>query len=405
MFNLLYDIFGVPFGYLMRWIYNLVNNYGVAIILFTLITKILLLPLNYKMQKNSARMRLLNPKLAKLRKSYQNNPQKLQEEQMKLYQEEGVNPMGSCTTPFIQMFLLFGVLDVVYRPLTHILDFGKDVIGNARDIASGLLKDAGGKVIETGDLRRELITIEQFENHTDKFSEIGAEFTSKVTEFCDNFQLFGINLGATPTMNPEVWNSESIGLFMIPILAGITQLLSTIYTQVYSKKKNPDAPSMGGCMNVMLYGMPIFSIWLAFSVPAGVGFYWICSTIFSFLVTFALNCYFSDARIEAIVAKDKEKAKKYAEVNGGKKTFMQKMLEQQQAMQAEEIERRNTVYDENGKKLSRSEINNYNRQLINDAREKMSKKYSESKFTTEEEKIIDEARKRIAEKYGDNYEN
>ena len=126
--NALYDIIGVPFGYLMRLIYSICNNYAVAIILFTVITKILLLPVNYKTQKGAARMQLLNPKLEKLKKSFANNPQRLQEEQQKLYQQEGVNPMGSCLPAFIQMFLLFGVIDVIYKPVTHILDISKSII-------------------------------------------------------------------------------------------------------------------------------------------------------------------------------------------------------------------------------------------------------------------------------------
>lgn len=403
MFSFLYDIFGIPFGFLMRLIYNLVNNYGVAIIIFTLVTKIIFLPVSYKTQKSSARMQALNPKLEKLRKSYQNNPQKLQEEQMKLYQEEGVNPMGSCLPAVIQMVLVFGVLDVVYRPLTHILDFGKGVVADAVNIASGII---GGKGIQSNDLRRELITLEQFKNFPEKFSELGSEFTSEVTEFCNNFQLFGINLGATPEFRPEVWNAETISLFLIPVLAGAAQLLQTVYMQIHQKKKNPAMASMG-CMTAYLYILPLFSVWFAFQVPAGVGFYWMLSSLFSFVINFALNCYFSDERIAVIVEKDRQKAKKYAEVNGGKKTFMQKMLEQQQAIEAEQQKQRQTIYDENGRKLSRNEINNYNRQKINDAREKMNEKYSDSDYvcTPEDELVIENARQRIAEKYGDTYEN
>lgn len=403
MFSFLYDIFGIPFGFLMRLIYNLVNNYGVAIIIFTLVTKIIFLPVSYKTQKSSARMQALNPKLEKLRKSYQNNPQKLQEEQMKLYQEEGVNPMGSCLPAVIQMVLIFGVLDVVYRPLTHILDFGKGVVADAVNIASGII---GGKGIQSNDLRRELITLEQFKNFPEKFSELGSEFTSEVTEFCNNFQLFGINLGATPEFRPEVWNAETISLFLIPVLAGAAQLLQTVYMQIHQKKKNPAMASMG-CMTAYLYILPLFSVWFAFQVPAGVGFYWMLSSLFSFVINLALNCYFSDERIAVIVEKDRQKAKKYAEVNGGKKTFMQKMLEQQQAIEAEQQKQRQTIYDENGRKLSRNEINNYNRQKINDAREKMNEKYSDSDYvcTPEDELVIENARQRIAEKYGDTYEN
>ena len=118
--NALYDIIGIPFGYLMQLIDYLVGNYALSIIIFTIVTKIIFLPVNYKTQKNAARMQLLNPKLEKLRKSFSNNPQRLQEEQQKLYMEEGINPMGSCLPAFIQMFLVFGVIDVVYKPITHI---------------------------------------------------------------------------------------------------------------------------------------------------------------------------------------------------------------------------------------------------------------------------------------------
>lgn len=409
LFNLLYDIFGIPFGFLMRWIYNLVNNYGVAIVLFTLVTKIIFLPVNYKTQKNSARMQALNPKLAKIQKSYQNNPQKLQEEQMKLYQEEGVNPMGSCLPAIIQMILIFGVLDVVYRPLTHILDFSKDVISSAKDIASQILTDSGGNAINSSDLRRELLTLEQFKNFPEKFSGLSTEFSSKVSEFCDNFQLFGINLGATPTIHPDSWNASSIGLFMIPILAGLAQFIQTVYMQIHQKKTNPSTntnPSMG-CMTAYMYMLPLFSIWFAFQVPAGVGFYWMVSSVFSFIINLALNCYFSEKRIAVIVEKDRQKAKKYAEVNGGKKTFMQKMLEQQQALEAQQQKEKLAVYDENGKKLSRNELNNYNRQKISDAREKMDEKYSDADYvcSPENEILIEKARQKIAEKYGDTYEN
>ena len=139
--NALYDIIGIPFGYLMMLIYHFVDNYAVAIIIFTVVTKIILLPVNYKTQKNAARMQLLNPKLEKLRKSYSNNPQRLQEEQQKLYIQEGINPMGSCLPAFIQMFLLFGVLDVVYKPITHILRFSKDIRREAASIAGTKLSN------------------------------------------------------------------------------------------------------------------------------------------------------------------------------------------------------------------------------------------------------------------------
>ena len=143
--TILYDIFGTPFGWIMRLIYQLVNNYGVAIVLFTIITKILLFPISYKQQKNTLRMQLIQPKLKKLQAKYKDKPQELQQAQMQLYQEEHVNPMSSCLPMFLQFFLLFGVLDVVYKPLTHILHYSKSVISRVVEISIGILGDSVAK--------------------------------------------------------------------------------------------------------------------------------------------------------------------------------------------------------------------------------------------------------------------
>lgn len=369
--NWLYDTFGTPFGYLMMWIFDLVQNYGVAIILFTLVTRIILLPMNYKTQKNAARMQLLNPKLAKIRKSYKDNQQKMQEEQMKLYQEEGVNPMGSCLPAVIQMLLLFGVLDVVYKPLTHIIRFADKTIASARELASTL----GGTKISASDLRNELRILNVFNSHSSEFSSIGEDFTEKVSDFYEKFSFFGVNLGQIPH-KPDSWSDWSqVGLFLIPFLAGAAQLVYSIYSQVHQKRKNPDMPSMG-LAGVLIYAMPILSVFFAFKVPSGVGFYWIFSSLFSLLITFCLNCYF-EKNIDKIVEKDKAKAKEYAAAHNGKgKGFMQKMYEQQQ-QQLEQQKKNQAIYKENGEKMSRSEANAYNRQLLNEARKRMAEKYGD----------------------------
>lgn len=372
--NSLYDIIGIPFGYLMSWIYGFVGNYGIAIIIFTVVTKLLLFPVNYHTQKNSARMQLLNPKIEKLKKSYQNNPTKLQEEQQKLYQQEGLNPMSSCMPSLVQMILLFGVLDVVYKPLTHILHFSKEIRNSAISIASELSVAAGGKEIRSTDLRNELLTMEQLGKVPEKFAEVGENFKETVMSFSEKFTMFGVNLGQTPEFHPESWNKESIVLFLIPCMAGLAQLILSIYTQLHQKKTNPNMQNMG-CMSVMMYLMPLFSVWFAFQVPAGVGFYWVWSSVFSFLITLGLNIYFTPERTVVINEKAKDKARKKAEKHPERKTFMQKMLEQQQALEQQNAQQ--TRIDENGEKMSRSEMNKYNRDRINEARKRMAEKYGD----------------------------
>ncbi|MBR1592167.1 MAG: membrane protein insertase YidC [Ruminococcus sp.] len=348
----------------MSIIYSLFGNYAVSIIVFTVVTKLLLFPVNYKTQKSAARMQLLNPKLEKLKKSYSTNPERLQQEQQKLYQEEGVNPMASCLPALIQMILLFGVIDVVYKPITHILRISKSVISAAVDVASGL----ADKPFNVKNLRCELLTMEQLDKNPDAFTNIAENFRDVVSEFSSKFTLFGANLGKTPEFHPDTWNRESIILFIIPFAAGLAQLLSSVYSQMHQKKVNPNMQNMG-CMSAMMYLMPIWSIWLAFTLPAGIGFYWIWSSLFSFLITFGLNQYFTPERTAVINEKEKQKMKEYAEKHPEKKTFMQRLMEQAEMQQQ--------TGGNDGEKVSRSESNKQNRDRIAEARKRMAEKYGD----------------------------
>ncbi len=374
--NFIYELIGVPLGYLMSLIYNIVPNYAIAIILFTLVTKLLLFPFNYKTQKGTARMQLLQPKLQKLQKSFANNPTRLQEEQQKLYQEEGVNPMGSCLPAVIQMLLLFGVIDVVYKPIKHILRISKEVRMAAVEKASELavqFKDVnGGKAIASNNLRHELLTMDAMDKHPSEFANIGENFSSAVSEFTEHFTFLGANLGKIPSLHPEVWNKEAVILCIIPFLAGLAQLIVSVYSMHHQKKTNPTPQAGGGCMTAMMLLSPIMSVWFAFELPAGIGFYWIWSSLFSFLISLGLNAYFTHDRIVAMNEKEKEKARIYAEKHPDKKTFMQRILEQQAALEAQ-----NGGTSNSGEKLSRSEQNKANRDAINEARKKMAEKYGD----------------------------
>ncbi len=316
-------------------------------------------------------MLLLQPKLDKLKKSYESNPQRLQEEQQKLYQQEGYNPMSSCMPSFLQLFLLFGVLDVIYKPITHILRISRSVTAAAVEVASGLI---GGKnPLTMKNLRCELHVMDELGKNPDAFSDIGENFLERVSQFSDKFTIFGANLGKTPVFHPETWTKEAVILFIIPFAAGIAQLVSSVYSQIHQKKVNPTVQG-GGCMWGMTLLMPIWSIWLAFTFPAGIGFYWIWSAIINFILTFALNQYFTLDRIKAINEKEKIKAKEYAEKHPGKKSFMQRMMEQQAVY---EDEQKNQRVNEKGEKISRSEQNKNNRDRIKEARKRMAEKYGD----------------------------
>lgn len=405
--NTIINIIAIPLGFIMKLIYGWVGNYGIAIILFTLFTKLILLPVSYKQQKNSARLQLINPKLKKLQEKYKDKPEKMQLEQTKLYQEENINPYSSCLTSFIPLILLWGVLAVVYKPMTHIMDYDKTVVEEAKSIVISIDEDRENaeKTLNKNSMRQELIIMEKLLKNPEGFAAVVADgkvtivdsegneteqqlaaidagFVPAVVEFADTFKIGSTNLSETPSIKPK--ENSSVFLFLIPFLSGLMQLAMTVYMQYMQKKRNPDMPNMAG-MNAMLYFMPLFSVWLAFTVPAGVGFYWLCSSAFSFVQSVLLYAWFNEERVEKIGEAERAKAKKTRR----RPSMMQMMLEQQEELMRQQgnpdaprlaggPSNRVRYSDDDGeRKLSRSEQEEYNTAVIREARKRMASKYGD----------------------------
>ncbi len=393
--NFLINIIAIPLSFIMKLIYNLVGNYGISIILFTFVTRMILFPVSYKQQKNASRMQLLNPKMKKIQEKYRNDPTQMQMAQFQLYQDENINPYSSCLTSFIPLILLWGVLAVVYKPMTYIMDYSTETIEEAKSVVLSLEPDAE-TTFNKNTMRQELLIMdkmlqnpEQFsavlrngeitiqENDTEKtqkLEHLSPNFLTEIKEFSETFTLGNVRLSETPST--KISENSSFFLFLIPILSGVMQLLFTIYTQYMQKKRNPDMPSMGA-MNIMLYGMPLFSVWLAFTVPAGVGFYWLCSSAFSFLQSVFLYWWFNDERIEKIGEAERKKAQKARK----RPTMMQMMLEQQQELMRQEqgVSGNRVRYsdDDGNPKFSRSEMEEYNSAVIREARRRIAEKYGD----------------------------
>lgn len=367
------NILGYPLGWLMYFIYNIIPNYGVAIILFTLVIKIILFPVSVHQQKSQAAMATFNPKLEELKKKYAKNPQKLQEEQMKLYSEEGINPMASCLPMAVQLLILYGVFDVVYRPITHILRYSKDAITQAKDVAVQWFGEE-----KAFDSRPEPYILKAIKEHADEFTAAMPKFFDDASNFHNTF--LGIDLNKIPTFKPEVWNGEAVGLIVIAFLSAIIQLVLTFYMQRNNKRNNPAANSIPG-MNAMLYVMPLFSVWISMSSPAGLGLYWAVSSLFSLIQQVILYKIYTPEYVATLVEKDKAKKKK--------KNARPSMVEKYQKMLAEQ----NGTAPAETKKEKDTEP------------ETEEVKLSKTKQKEIESKIIAEARRRQAEKYGEEYDD
>lgn len=369
------NLIAIPLGWLMYLIYSIVHSYGISIIIFTLIVKLLTLPSTYQMQVNSARQGLIAPKLNKLKKSFANNPTRYQEEQNKLFQEEGINPTSGCLGNFITMFLLLGVYRVVLQPLTFILRISKDELAAAKQILidlanDGKLQNVTEKAINA---RSELMILRFAKSDPAIFSSLSG-FTDKLQGFENNF--LGFDLTGMPSLHPEQWDFTAFMLILLPVLSTIVQLVMTIVSQSHMKKVNPAAQSMGG-MTLMLYAMPFMTLWIGMEVPAGLSFYWFVNGILSLVMMLALYKYLTGDRLVKI--NEKEKAKQIAKGP----SWMQRMMDASAEMAAQEnggasrSEANRTRYADGDDGMSRKERAEYERKLIEARRRAVALKYGD----------------------------
>jgi YidC/Oxa1 family membrane protein insertase len=373
----------------MWFFYLITHNYAASILFFTFITRLILFPLSVKQQKSQAAMSAFTPKLEEIKKKYANNPQKQSEEQMKLYSEEGINPLASCLPLLIQLPILYGVFDVVYRPITHIIRTSKEVITEATTIAAQLFGTD-----RNFQLRPEIYVVRAVKENPELFTSLPAEFTEKIHDFHNT--LFGLDLGLSPSFTPEVWNATAIGLIMIPIASGLAQLLSTIYMSVRQKKMAQAAGSssmqnsMMKSMNVMMFIMPVFSVFIAIGFPAAIGYYWTCSALIGFLQSVLLYRIYTPEYVAKLVERDKLKKKDKVKKRSSMMERYQQMLAEQNGtaapVQQNSITVSGPIKNDDGDftdtendvtKMSKSQQRDLERKLINEARRRQAEKYGE----------------------------
>ena len=359
-------IFGTPLGWIMWLIYQVVHNYGIALIIFTVLTKAALFPLSIKQQKSSAKMAVFQPKMAEIQKKYANNKQKQQEELMRLYEEHGYNPMSGCLPALIQFPILLGVIDVVYYPLTHILRLNKDVIASLTEIITANMGTVGQPQLQ-------IIAAVQDPEKLAWFSSISSDVIEKIQSF--DYTLFGLDMGLIPSLG---WN----WLVLVPILSGVTSLLVSMLSMKLSPAASQQA---GGVMKTMMYTMPLMSVWIAFSVPVGVGIYWIISNLLAGVQSVLLHVMYNPARFRAEYEAQMEAvaAQKRAE----REERRRRKLEAGEPLDEEEEEKPR-------KKGKKAEA------------ESTEQRDPEAEYLTAKEinrRRLAEARRRDAEKYGEEY--
>ena len=306
--DVLRDILAVPFGWLLGQFYGIVDiffnkgSYFVAIALFALVFKFVLLPSSIKQQKSSSKQARLQPKLRRIQERYKgdkNAQQKIQEEQQALYQREGFNPMNQgCLPLLIQFPIIIGLYGAVYKPLTYIISLPKDTIAACKTalkalfdskVLQGTFNDyqAEIQIIKNiGAIKEHLIANgTNIENLEEVVSEIQTFGATQLT-------FFGMDLTVAPSF--KAFNL----LLLIPILSFLTSMATSLIAQMRQKRTNPAAANnaMTGCMS---FGMPLFSAWMTTMFPAAVGIYWIINNIYSFIQTLVVGHFYSPDKVIA----------------------------------------------------------------------------------------------------------
>ena len=278
------NIITAPFAWVMRMLYSLTGSYGLTLILFTLVIKLVFLPFQIKSKKSMVRMGRLSSKQAELQKKYANNKVKYQEELQKLYTEAGANPMGGCLWGFLPLIILFPLYSIVRLPLQYLMRLSTDTINAIRELAQtvGYIPAMSGEAFAG----HEQIQLAEFVNsHWATFQD---QFSSQGL-FPLNFDFLHIDLSAVPTdvFQNFQFNWPTIGLILIPVLSGVLSLVLNRITLASNGQSSQ--PSMKS-MNII---MPLMSVYIGFILPASLGIYWIGSSLFSIIQEATLGRYFN----------------------------------------------------------------------------------------------------------------
>ena len=312
-------IITVPFGLLIGFLYELTSNYGLAIIIFTCIVQLVLLPISAKSKKSMMKMSRIQPRVQEIQQKYANDKQKQNEAIQQLQREEGATMgCGGCLWSLVPLLILIPLLQVIRDPIVYILGESADVANKIVDV----IKTSAPGLFSGNDYYKQVVAAQAIPQYAEQIRE-AIPGISDATLQGINFNFLGINLGATPTFNIfawKVWNWSTIGLFLIPLLSAGQQVLSMLLSQKANNSVITDKNGMedketaknsqaNQTNKVMLWMMPIMSLWIGFTVPAGLSLYWFIGGLIRMVEDHILTKHYR----KIYDAEDAERLKKHLE--------------------------------------------------------------------------------------------
>ena len=310
------DLIRVPFGYLLDWLYTFTNNYGLALILFSLIVKLVLLPMSVKSKKSMLKMSRLSPQVKALEAKYGDDKQKYQLAVQQMYKEEGVSMGGGCLWSFIPLIILLPLYYVIREPITYMMH-------NSRSISEAIVAflQASGENLGKNAYYAQLAAAGHIGDYMEELKSLAVTANANLQAM--NFQFLGIDLAAIPTF--RFWDCEGwseIGLFLIPVVSAGLQAVSMWISQKMNNQvatnadgeQDADAAKTANQTNAtMMLMMPLMSLWIGFSMPAAISIYWIAQAVFGAVQDYFLTKHYRKVYDEEDAVKQEIAAKRRAE--------------------------------------------------------------------------------------------
>ncbi|MBP3830946.1 MAG: YidC/Oxa1 family membrane protein insertase [Clostridia bacterium] len=297
------SFFANIFGYVLQLLYNIVGNYGWAIILFSVLVKAIMIPISIKQQRTMKKNQKIQEEVKQIQFKYKNEPEKMNQEMMALYKREGMSPFSGCLSSIIQIVLLFSVFLLVRQPLTYMVKMDTDVISKMENVITE--QEEGNKNAYAE------IAVIQYVNNLDNKTSVSKDESFDMKEYAEqanlNMDFFGIDLSQVPKNN---WKDFKV--LIIPILYIISSFVSIRLSMNTNNKQNKEKKlitdgkeqeeekynPMDDANKTMVWMMPIMSVSIAAIAPLGLALYWLMNNILMIVERLVYNKIFEKEEAE-----------------------------------------------------------------------------------------------------------
>ncbi len=354
------DIIRIPFGYVLDFLYQLTSNYGVALILFAIIVRLVLIPVNAKSKKSMMKMSRIQPRIQELQRKYADDKQKQQEAIQKLQQEEGVDMgCGGCLWSLVPLLIMLPLYHVVRQPIQYMLHESADTAAAIVE----LIKAAKPEYFGANNYYDQLVAVSHLGEFAEAIKAAGIAVSERTLEGL-NFTFLGIDLNQIPTWQFWTWKAvkwTTIGGALIPCLSAGSQVLQMWLSQRSNNsvitnsdgvqdKETANNSQAAQQTKMMMWMMPLMSLWIGFTVPAALSLYWFIGGVVSMIENQVMTNHYrkiydaEDAvRLQAAIERDRAEAeaeriraeRRAANPDGITENTSKKKLQQKQKAEAE----------------------------------------------------------------------